>query len=303
MGRAETAHVFSASYWSFWLAPVPAWLVAKMRGKSAVLHYHSGEAKDHLQRSPIARWALHRMSPRIVPSPYLRDVFSEFGLPVDVIPNLVDLSQFHYRSRNPVRPVLLCTRGCEPYYAVDDVVRAFTTVQRVYPEARLMLVGGGSLEPAIRALVRDLKVSNVEFCGQISREQIAAYYQQADVFVNASVLDNMPVSILEAFASGMPVVSTAPGGIRYLVEPEQTALVSAPQDWQALGANVLRILQDPALAARLAKNARSQVSQYSWEYVRSQWLSAYRAAAVHQKGHGAPLTAPVAQRSVTPETK
>jgi asparagine synthase (glutamine-hydrolysing) len=277
MGNADVAHIFSASYWSFWLAPVPAWIVARLRGKRTILNYRSGEAQDHLSRFGLARAMLRRMGTKVVPSAYLRDVFSKFGIKADVIPNLVDVEQIRYRERSDVRPVLICTRGCEPYYAVDDVVRAFGVVQGVHPQAQLILVGGGSREAAIRELVHDLGIKNVEFVGRVSRDQIGACYERSDIFVNASILDNMPVSVLEAFAAGIPVVSTAPDGIRYIVEHERTGLLSPPRDWRQLGENVLRLLRDPSLARRLAENARHQVQDYGWETVREQWLHVYRA--------------------------
>jgi glycosyltransferase involved in cell wall biosynthesis len=101
-------------------------------------------------------------------------------------------------------------------------------------------------------------------------------YDAADVFVNASSLDNMPVSVLEGFASGTPVISTAPEGMTYLVEHERTGLLSPPGDANALAANILRVLGDGKLAAHLAKNAREELQRYCWDTVREQWLTTYR---------------------------
>ncbi len=279
MADVEVAHIFSASYWSFWLAPVPAWAVARLRGKKTILNYHSAEARDHLSRSPLARVMLRRMGKIAVPSAYLQDVFREFGINTEVIPNLVDDEQIRYRERSELRPMLICTRSCEPYYAVDDVVRAFGLVQAAYPEAQLILVGGGSGEASVKELVRDLRLKQVEFAGRVSREQIGAYYDRSDIFINASILDNMPVSVLEAFAAGVPVASTAPDGIRYLVEHERTGLLSLPRDWRQLGENVLRLLREGLLARTLAGNARRQVQDYRWEAVRERWLHFYRSVA------------------------
>ena len=98
---------------------------------------------------------------------------------------------------------------------------------------------------------------------------------QADIFINASRLDNMPVSVLEAFASGTPVVTTAPEGMRYLVEHERTGMLSEPGDAEALARNVIRLLQEPELACQLASNAHEQLSRYCWGAVREQWLDVY----------------------------
>jgi L-malate glycosyltransferase len=276
----DVAHIFSASYWSFLLAPAPAWLFArikvKTRGSRTLINYRSGEARDHLQRFRSAAFVLSRADKIVVPSGYLVDVFREFGLSAAVVPNIVDLSQFHYRERTPLRPHLVCTRGFSTYYSVDVVVRAFTQVKKEYPEARLDLVGGGPLESDIRKLVADLHLTGVNFTGVASRQEIGKYYDQADIFINASWLDNMPVSVIEAFAAGTPVVTTSPECMPYLVQHERTGLLSQVGDEKALAANVIRLLRDPALAARLGQNAHDESRNYTWEAVRKQWLNTYR---------------------------
>jgi glycosyltransferase involved in cell wall biosynthesis len=273
----DLAHIFSASYSSFLVAPLPAWIVTRLRGKKALIHYHSGEARDHLRSSWVARSVLKRVGRVVTPSAYLVDVFREFGLHADPVPNLVDYSQFSYRERKPLRPHLVCTRGFHRYYCVDVVVKAFAQVQKEFSDAQLDLVGGGSLEPQIRQLVTDLQLLGVNFCGVVAREDIGKYYDRADIFINASRLDNMPVSILEAFASGTPVISTAPEGVRYLVEHNRTGLLSEPGDASALAENVVRVLRDPQLASRLAASGCDQLRQYRWDTVREQWLALYTA--------------------------
>jgi L-malate glycosyltransferase len=272
----DIAHIFSASYWSFLLAPVPASVIAKMRGCKTLINYHSGELRDHLKRFRSAEFFLRRVDKIVVPSGYLVDVFREFDLPASAVPNIVDLSQFRFRERIPLRPHLVCTRGFSTYYCVDVVVRAFAAVKKEYPQAQLDLVGSGPLEADIRKMVADLNLAGVNFTGVASRQEIGKYYDQADIFINASWLDNMPLSVIEAFAAGTPVVTTSPECMPYLVEHERTGLLSPVGDERALAANVVRLLRDPALAAALARNAHQESQRYTWEAVRKQWLDTYR---------------------------
>jgi L-malate glycosyltransferase len=274
--KADIVHIFSASYWSFLLAPLPAWLTARLRRKKTLIHYHSGEARDHLRRSSIARRILGASDRIVVPSQYLADVFGEHDLRTEVVPNIVDLTQFSHRSREVLRPRLVCTRGFHHYYSVDLVVRAFAIVKKQYSDATLCLVGQGPLRRKIEGLVGQLGLSDVEFTGPIAHGNIARYYDQNDIFINASWLDNMPVSILEAFAAGTPVVTTAPESIRYLVEHDKTGLLCEPGDWNSLARNVIRLLREPALARRLASNANTIAENYRWQIVRAQWLEIYR---------------------------
>lgn len=272
---AEIAHIFSASYSSFLLAPLPAWFIARARGVKTLINYHSGECKDHLQHSPIARRILRNSDTVVVPSGFLAAVLREFEIDARVVPNVVDLSEYRYRQRNRLRAHLVCTRGFHPYYGVDVVVKAFAEIQKRFPDAQLDLVGGGPSEQQIRELVRQMKMTGVNFVGVASRSQMPNFYDAADIFINGSNLDNMPVSILEAFASGTPVVSTAPEGIRYMVTHERTGLLSDIGDAGGLAGNILRILGDPTLGLHLAQNARDSLREYTWEVAREQWLGVY----------------------------
>src|SRR5687768_5022614 len=93
--HADVVHVFSASYSSFLLAPLPAVLVARLLGKPVLLNYHSGEAPDHLSRSWIARATLrHAVDLNVVPSVFLQGVFARFGIRAAVVPNTIDRRQF-----------------------------------------------------------------------------------------------------------------------------------------------------------------------------------------------------------------
>jgi glycosyltransferase involved in cell wall biosynthesis len=276
--NVDVAHIFSASYWSFLLAPAPAAFIAKIvNGKTKTLiNYHSGEARDHLQRFRSAAFVLARVDEIVVPSGYLVNVFREVNLAASAVPNIVNLSQFRFRERSPLRPHLVCTRGFSRYYSVDIVVKAFAEVKKEFPEATLDLVGKGTLEGEIRKLVADLNLTGVNFTGVAAHREIGRYYDRADIFINASWLDNMPLSVIEAFASGTPVVTTSPECMPYLVQHERTGLLSPVGDEKALAANVVRVLRDPELATRLAKNAQEESKKYTWEAVRQQWLKNYR---------------------------
>ena len=276
LADVDVTHIFASPYWSFLIAAAPAWLIGKFRGNKTLMNYHSGEARDHMRCSRSGIFVLSHVDELVVPSKYLVDVLGEFGLKAVVVPNLVDLSQFRYRLRRQLRPHLICPRGFSTYYSVDVVVRAYAEVKRVYSDAKLDLVGEGPLEDDIRKLVAKMKLTDVRFTGVASRQQIGNYYDQADIFINGSCVDAMPVSVIEAFRVGTPVVTTSPEAMPYLVEHERTGLLSAVGDEKALAANVIRLLRDGQLAANLAENAYQESRKYEWGVVREQWLNLYR---------------------------
>ena len=274
--RADVVHVFSASYASFLLAPLPAIVIARLYGKPVVLNYRSGEAPDHLRRSAVARWALRAVDLNVVPSSFLRDVFAEFGIPARVVANVCDLQRFTYRDRAPLRPRLVSTRNFDELYNVPCTLRAFARVQERYPEASLTLVGSGSGETVLRRLTDELGLRNVTFAGRVAPDEIHRFYADADIYVQTPSIDNMPASVIEAFASGLPVVATRVGGVPAILEDGVQGLLAPDNDDEQIARHIIAVLEDPELARRLTTAARAACDSYDWAVLRSQWLAAYQ---------------------------
>jgi L-malate glycosyltransferase len=274
--RADIVHVFSASYFSFLLAPLPAVAVARLLGKPVVMNYRSGEAPDHLKRSAIARATLRSVDRNAVPSRFLHDVFAGFGIRSEIIPNIVDLDRFAFRLRSPVRPAVLSTRNFEPLYNVACTLRTFRRVQDRHPDATLTLVGAGSQDAALRQLAAELGLRNVQFAGRVAPGDIWKYYADADIYLQTPDIDNMPSSVLEAFASGCAVVATNAGGVPAILTDGVHGLLVNCNDHDAAAARILRLIEDPALSARLTTAARASCEPYRWTTVRAQWLALYR---------------------------
>jgi glycosyltransferase involved in cell wall biosynthesis len=276
LARADVVHVFSASYFSFLLAPLPALAVARLLGRPVVLNYRSGEAPDHLARSAVARTVAARCDRVVVPSSFLREVFGEHGVAARVIPNTVDEATFAFRLRDPVQPNLVSTRNLEPLYNVACTLRVFQRVQARYPDATLAVVGHGSQASRLRRLAADLGLRNVRFAGAMRPGEIWRAYAGADLYIQTPNIDNMPSSVLEAFSSGTPVVSTDAGGVPAIVESGVNGFLAPRNDDAALAAHVLRLLDTPGLAASIARAALRSCERYRWGMVRSEWLALYR---------------------------
>ena len=178
IGKADLAHIFSASYGSFLVATTPAWLVARLRRRKIVIHYHDGRARDHLRKSRFGRMVLRHTREVVVPSGYLVDVFKYFGLGARIVPNVVDLGGFTYRERSTLQPLFVCTRNFEPHYGLDLVIRGFAEVKVEFPDARLRLVGKGPDESSLRTLARELQLTDVEFFGPVSWDKIGRLYER-----------------------------------------------------------------------------------------------------------------------------
>jgi glycosyltransferase involved in cell wall biosynthesis len=289
--RADVVHAFSASYWSYLLAPVPAMLVGRLYGKAVILNYHSGEADDHLARWRSAK-RLAGLAHRIaVPSGYLEDVFARHGLHASAVFNFIEAERIPHRTRAILRPRFLSNRNLEGLYNVACTIRAFARIQARVPNAELVVAGDGSERGALERLVSELGLRQVQFIGRVAPDAMPALYDAADVYLNSPDIDNMPSSILEAYAAGLPVVTTDAGGIPYLVRHEATGLMVPTGDDAALAEQALRLLGDAGLVAQLTQRARQEcLSLYVWPAVRDAWLQLYaRAQDAAAPDHAAPL--------------
>ena len=275
--RHEVLHVSSTAFHSFVLWTTPAILIARLFGKKALLYYHSGKAPSHLQKWGRTAIPIMRLADEIaVPSDYLVDVFAGFGLRARAIYNLVEATCFRFRERRPLRPLFLSNRNFEPHYNIACVLRAFALVQQRFPEARLTLAGDGPLRGELESLARDLRLRHTEFVGHVRHEEMPALYDSADIFLNASNVDNMPLSIIEAFASGLLVVTTNAGGIPYLVADGETGLLVERDDHRGMAERAIRLLEDQELALRMARNGLDECRRYTWAAVRDKWLDIYQ---------------------------
>jgi glycosyltransferase involved in cell wall biosynthesis len=240
------------------------------------LNYRSGEAPDHLARSRVARWALRVVERNVVPSRFLVDVFAGFGIDASVIPNVVDLNRFRFRPRARLRPRILSTRNFDDLYNVACTIRAFHLIQQRFPDATLTLVGGGKEEQRLRELVSELGLLGVTFAGRVGPDDIAAFYADNDIYLQSPNIDNMPASVIEAYACGLPVVSTEAGGVPAILTHGVHGLLAPCGDYETLARHAMDLLTDPAAADRYILAARKSIRTCTWLAVRGQWLRTYR---------------------------
>lgn len=275
----DVVHVLANSGWAWHLMAAPAVLLARLRGVPVVVNYHGGEADRFFATAPPwVRWTLGLADALVVPSGYLEAVFRRLGFEPRVVPNIVDLARFRPREKSspPASPHVIVTRNLESIYDIPTAIRAFSLIRARFPAARLTVAGSGPEADALKALAASLGLADqVAFPGRIDNGNIHALYASADVLLNPSTVDNMPVSLLEAFASGVPVVSTQVGGIPYLARNGENALLVPAGDPRAMADAALAILDDAQFAARLRANGLATVSSFAWPQVRRLWLETY----------------------------
>jgi glycosyltransferase involved in cell wall biosynthesis len=273
--RHDVVHVFTPAYTSFLFWTTPATVLSKAAGKRVIINYRDGQAEDHLQHWRTAVPVLRLADAIVTPSGFLVDVFARFGLRAESIFNVIDRRRFIDRRRGTLRPHLLHNRILEPLYNVECTLRAFRLIQDRYPDARLTIAHDGPLRDKLEQLARELNLRHTEFVGKVSQQDMPALYDRADVYVTSPDIDCMPGSLLECFASGLPVVATDAGGISYIAEHERTALLVPRGDHREMADAAIRLIEDSSLVERLTANAREEVLRYDGHAVRDAWCRLY----------------------------
>jgi L-malate glycosyltransferase len=275
IAKYDILHIFTPGYFAFLLAPTPAILLAKLLRKKTILNYRDGRAEDHLSGSPLAVRIMRLVDVIVSPSNFLVNVFARFGLNAQSIPNIVDTEQFQFRERLAPRPRFLHNRGLEALYNVPCTLRAFALIQDRYPDASLVVAHEGPMREQLEDLAVALRLRNVSFIGCVSRQDTPRVVDEADIYVSNPNIDNMPVSVLECYAAGLPIISTRVGGVPYILDDERTGLLVPPDDPQAISNAAFRLLEEPGLADRLARAGRAECRKYTPAAVADRWLALY----------------------------
>lgn len=249
---------------------------AKMRGRAVVLALHGGRLPEFAERYGERARRLLRLADAVVaPSGYLRDALARWRCDIQVIPNAIELERYPFRLRTRAEARLTWLRSYHAIYNPEMAVEVLARVRAERPEARLTMYGAdkdGSLE-RVRGAARRLGVeAAVTLRGAIPKPQVGEALAEADVFLNTTNVDNMPVSVVEAMACGLCIMSTNPGGVPYLVEDGVDGLLVKPCDADGMARAVLRILSEEGLSARLSAMARRKAERHNWPAVLDEWL-------------------------------
>ncbi|MBL8291811.1 MAG: glycosyltransferase family 4 protein [Bryobacterales bacterium] len=252
-------------------------ILLRIIGKPYVLTAHGGLLPEFLEARPFRAQHLFASAACVTaPSGYLAEKLSKYRAGVIVLPNAVDITACPFRRRDHPAPSLVWLRAYEKIYRPWLAVHALAELLRDYPDTTLTMIGpdrqDGSLEQAKQA-ARDRGVMDrVDFMGPIDKKSVPGRLARHDVFLNTTAVDNTPVSVIEAMACGLCVVSTSAGGIPHLLHHEKDALlVSANPDGCEIAGAVQRLLEDSSLAGAISIQARHTAEDCSWEAVLPRW--------------------------------
>lgn len=247
--------------------------LAQRLGKPVIFWLHGGNLPDFSRQS--AAWfrrVMGRGVKTVSPSAYLASQIDWSG-PVEVIPNVLNLNSYPFRLRRELAPRLLWMRTFHEIYNPCLAIEALAHLRMKWPAATLTMAGQ---DKGMLAMVREKAAAvgvsaAVRFPGFLEMDAKLQAFAEHDIYLNTNRVDNMPVSILEAVACGLPVVATNIGGIPYLLEQERTGLLVDDNHPAQMADAVDRLLTEPGLVARLSTEGRLLAETSGWERVRMCW--------------------------------
>ena len=266
----------------FWAQAAGIFL--KILRKPYVLLLHGGGLPDYAERHPEWVRRLFRGARMIItPSRFLREsiektLHSDFR--IRVIPNGIDLGQYAYRSRENPRPALLWLRAFHEIYAPELAVETLKHLSADYPDASLVMIGpdkgDGSLGRTLDLIRRTGLEKNVQIVKGVDHSEVSALLDESDIFLNTTTLESFGVSVLEAAAAGMCIISNRVGEIPYLWQDGLEVLLVPGGDAVQMAQAVKKILSDGSLASRMSLGCHEKAGRFDWKNIMPQWESVLR---------------------------
>ncbi len=235
---------------------------------------HGGNLENRLKHnSKLSHLVFNNAYKLVAPSYFLKSVFETYGYnDVLYIPNTIEINNYKYKNRSIESIKLLWVRSFASIYNPEQAVLVLEKLLEMNYEAMLTMIGPDS--DGLLAKVKNLasqKNLDVNFTGKLTKSEWIDYSKDCNVFINTTNADNTPISVIEAMALGLPVVSTNVGGMPFLISDNTDGLLVQPQDVSAMVNAIIKIKTNEELRIKLITNARSKVENFGWNAVKSKW--------------------------------
>ena len=263
------------SGWAFYYALILATL-SKLCGVSYIPILRGGNLLYRLKKSPFLSKLVFGFSKNnITPSRYLQEQFQLNGYDVEYIPNFIEIEKYPFKHRKICSPKLLWVRAFHEIYNPNMAIKVLAELSKTYPDVELCMVGpdkDGSME-SCRALADEMGVlDKVTFTGMLPKTEWIELSQNYDIFINTTNLESFGVSVIEAAACGLPIVTTNVGELIYLYKDGEDALLVEKDDAHNMVKKITSIIEDKILAENLSKQARKKAESFDWNCIKNYWL-------------------------------
>jgi len=239
---------------------------------------HGGNLPNRLKSSPkLSKTIFKKSFKNVAPSNYIKTEFEKQGYTnIICIPNTIEIEKYFFKHRDLRIVKLLWVRSFSEIYNPLLAVKILKNLQDENINASLCMVGpdsDGSLQKT-KDYANTLGV-DVVFTGKLSKAEWILLSQDYTVFINTTNVDNMPVSVIEAMALGLPVVSTNVGGLPFLIAHEEDGILVNPNREDEFVEAIKKLQSHPENTYKMILNARNKVEDYNWNIVKKLWISVF----------------------------
>lgn len=235
---------------------------------------HGGNLPERFKKNPKqASFIVNNAFKTVIPSAYLEFHLRNYNIPrALIIPNTIELKNYPLKVRVKVNPNLLWVRAIDSTYNPEMALKVLELISERYPTANLTMVGPfKDISESQWKKIEEKYKFKPSLTGRLSKEKWIKLSSDFDIFLNTTNVDNMPVSVIEAMALGLPVVSTNVGGLPFLLENNEDALLVESNNEFQMAEAVFKLIENSELTQKLLLNARKKVEQFDWEIVKNQW--------------------------------
>jgi len=251
-------------------------IAARKNNKRVVATYHGGGAAEFFARhTRLVKKYLTKTDANIVLSGFLANVFDKYQIPYKIIPNVVEFNANAYRERDVINPYFVSIRTLSQLYNIECIIKAFEIVKGKLPSAKLTIVGDGPSRAELKEMVVEHQIKDVTFTGRIPNCDIYRYLNDSDIMLSAPRIDNMPVSVLEAFNAGLLVISSNVGGIPYMIDDGKNGILFESDNHEMLAEKMIEAIQNNEASKEMISNAKECVRKYSWEIIKKKLFEVY----------------------------
>ena len=259
---------------NFWYALIISQL-CRLLNLKYICKLHGGNLPNRLEKNPFLCNLIFNFSYfNLAPSMYLLEAFSKKKYKnLKFVPNTIDLKEYQFSKRKIESPKLLWVRSFSSIYNPLMAVKVLYYLQKDYPDAELCMVGPDkeNLIKDCKELANALKIS-VKFTGMLAKEEWVELSKEYNFFINTTHFDNTPVSVIEAMALGLSIVSTNVGGVPYLINEKVNGLLVEDNNVIEMAEAIKLLINDDALRRKMLLNSRTLVEQFDWEKIKFVWF-------------------------------
>ncbi|MBN2009907.1 glycosyltransferase [candidate division KSB1 bacterium] len=251
--------------------------LGKLFKKKVVSNYFTSAGPDFLKRFRV--WAvpvLNEADGIVVASDFVNSKLQALSIPTHRIPHLIDVSDWQTKIRTQFEPKLIWVKRFDPEAGPFTMLEAFRILKQKVPAASLVMVGDGPLRELCLQYIDKNNIKDIQLPGFVPRAKLQAYYDRADIFVLTSKNDNQPMTVLEAFACGLPVVATNVGGVPELVQHQKTGLLVHPDDSNGVVESVIYMLNNQTQTRTMCDTALKTLTKFQWNNLRKIWLEFFK---------------------------